>query len=77
MRKFTFKKTAIIGGRRVRLNWQPLDTLDGWYAEVNPRALRALERDSAIDMGKVEDELQEYGDYVRRDYKRLAVYKMV
>lgn len=82
MRNVTLPKTANIAGRTVRLRWEMLDSMDGWYAEISPRVVRELERDPAISMDAVEDELRQYGDYTRYADERdipnrryLCVYK--
>lgn len=81
MRNVTLPKTATIAGRTVRLRWEMLDSMDGWYAEISPRVVRELERDPSVNMDAVEDDLREYGDYTRYGDERhinrryLCVYK--
>ena len=80
MRNVNLPKTATIAGRNVRLNWEPTDDLSGWFAEISPRRVREMERDDAVHMGTVEDELRAYGDRARYGQDRngktfLCVYK--
>lgn len=65
MRTINLPKSATIAGRKIRLTWEPNANLDGWFAEVSPRTLRAIERDESISMDAVEQDLREYGDYTR------------
>ena len=78
----TLPKTATIAGRNIRLQWEPTNNLDGWYAQVSPRRVRQLEADATILMADVVDELSRYGDYARYGQERtgetyLCVYKAV
>ncbi len=80
MRQVHLPKTATIKGIKVRLNWDMLDNLDGWYAEVSKRTLRRLESDESVHMADVERELSHVGDYARYGQDRtgttyLCVYK--
>ena len=81
MRYVTLPKTATIAGRTVRLRWEMLDSMDGWYAKISPRVVRELERDPSVSMDAVEQDLREYGDYTRYGEERninrryLCVYK--
>jgi hypothetical protein len=80
MRTVNLPKTTLLQGWRIRLAWDTLANLDGWYAEVNPRYLRQLERDPHVHMEDVQQELQAAGDYVRygqdsAGHSFLCVYK--
>jgi len=80
MRQVNLPKTATIKGIKVRLNWDTLNTMDGWYAEVSKRTLHKLEADKSVHMADVERELAEAGDYARYGQERngetyLCVYK--
>ena len=58
-------KTANIAGWNVRLKWEIMDSMDGWYAEVSPRRVREFERDQNLSMDTVEAELRVVCDYTR------------
>lgn len=63
----------------LRLHWQALDSMDGWYAEVSPRRVRTWEKDPNANLNTIERELSEYGDYARYGQDRngktwLCVY---
>lgn len=80
MKQVNLPKTASIAGINVRLSWDTLDSMDGWYAEVSKRTLRKLERDQSVNMNDVESELAGAGDYARYGQDRngetfLCVYK--
>ena len=80
MRQVHLPKTATIKGITVRLNWDTLSTLDGWFAEISKRTLRRLEADTTVHMADVERELAESGDYARYGQEStgdtyLCVYK--
>lgn len=64
-KRINLPKTATIAGRNIRLSWEVLDTMDGWYAEVSPRRVREFERDATLSMDSVEHDLRQCCDYTR------------
>lgn len=64
-KRINLPKTATIAGRNIRLSWEVLDTMDGWYAEVSSRRVKEFERDQRISMDSVESQLRAVCDYTR------------
>lgn len=62
-KRINLPKTATIAGRNIRLSWEVLDTMDGWYAQVSPRRVREFERDKSLSMDSVEQDLRQFCDY--------------
>ena len=73
MRVVALPKVITVSGQKIRLTWQTLDSLDGWFAEVSPVRVRNWEKDPTINMNTIERELGEYGDFTR--YVPLGVRK--
>jgi len=70
-------KTALILGRRCRLNWESNASLNGWYAEVNPRVVRELAADPRIDMRDAEADLASCGGVARFGHDESGPYLCV
>jgi hypothetical protein len=65
MKTVSLPRTAKVGKETIRLAWGTLSSLDGWWAEVPPKRLRAWENNSLVSISSIERELKNYCDYTR------------